>query len=271
MGFLTPAWHSLRSGWYAFLADLPAIAGALVVLVVFWLLGAVASGFLCNMARRYGRDESLGRAIGHMARFVIVLLGFLIAATIALPSVKPSDVLGFLGLGGVAVGFAFKDIFQNFLAGLLLLMREPFRLGDQICSGDYEGTVEDINLRATIIKTYSGERVIIPNSDVYSDAVIVRTAYGLHRDGLIVGIDYKDNIVQAKRAIMSRLPDVEGVLEEPAPWVRTAELAHNAINLEVFYWTKALHHETLLVRDRVAIAVYDALQGAGIGTGPHPD
>lgn len=268
---LTPAWHSLRAGWHAFLANLPAFAIGLVVFAASWAVGVGVARVVRETASRYGHDRSLGKALGNMIKFFVVLLGFLAAVVIAVPSVKVADVLGFLGLSGVAVGFAFKDIFQNFLAGLLILLRRPFRLGDQIRSGDFEGTVEDINLRATVVKTYDGERVIIPNSDVYSDPVIVRTAYGKHRDGLMVGIDYKDDIRRAKKAIMDVLPGIEGVLDEPAPWVRTAELAHNEIKLEVFYWMTAMHHDTIVVRDRVAIAVYEALQGAGIGTGPHPD
>ncbi|MNS71860.1 Small-conductance mechanosensitive channel [compost metagenome] len=199
-----------------------------------------------------------------MTRFGVVLMGVLIAAVVLFPSVKPADVLAFLGLGSVAVGFAFKDIFQNFMAGLLILFRRPFRLGDQIRSGELEGTVEDINLRATIIKTYDGERVIIPNSDVYSRPVLVRTAYGMRRSRFIVGIGYGDDIDEAKQVILARLEALPGVLDEPAPWLRTVELAPSSVNLEVFYWTKAQQHEVLQVGDAVATAIKYALDAAGI-------
>ena len=90
----------------------------------------------------------------------------LIAVTAAFPSFTPADLVGALGIGGVAIGFAFKDIFQNYLAGLLILVTRPFVVGDQIRFKDYEGTVEDIQTRATFIKTYDGRRVIIPNGDL---------------------------------------------------------------------------------------------------------
>lgn len=92
----------------------------------------------------------------------------LIASVIIFPSVKPSTVISSLGIGSVAIGFAFKDILQNLLAGILLLINRPYRRGDQIVVKDYEGTVEHIQSRATLIKTYDGRRVIIPNSDVYT-------------------------------------------------------------------------------------------------------
>ncbi|MFP3354118.1 mechanosensitive ion channel, partial [Pseudoalteromonas sp. SIMBA_153] len=93
----------------------------------------------------------------------------------------PAKLIGALGIGSVAIGFAFKDIFQNLLSGILLLISEPFRIGDQIVSGDYEGTVEDIKIRATTIRTYDGRQVVIPNSDLYTSALTVNTAYKQRR------------------------------------------------------------------------------------------
>jgi small-conductance mechanosensitive channel len=259
-----PAWETLRAGAMGFMSALPMLGLALVVILAAWLAGRLAGNVVSRLVVRAVREADLGRAMGNLTRFGVVLLGVLIAAVVVFPSVKPADVLAFLGLGSVAVGFAFKDIFQNFMAGLLILFRRPFRLGDQIRSGELEGTVEDINLRATIIKTYDGERVIIPNSDVYSRPVLVRTAYGMRRSRFVVGIGYGDDIDQAKHAILAGLEDLPGVLEEPAPWLRTVELAPSSVNLEVFYWTKAQQHEVLRVSDAVATTIKYALDEAGI-------
>jgi small-conductance mechanosensitive channel len=266
---LGPAWETLRAGAWHFVAALPLLAAAVVILLVAWFVSKLAGDIVRRLVVRALREDDLGRAVGNLTRFGVVLLGVLIAAVVLFPSVKPADVLAFLGLGSVAVGFAFKDIFQNFMAGLLILFRRPFRLGDQIRSGDMEGTVEDINLRATIIKTYSGERVIIPNSDVYSRPVLVRTAYGTRRSSFVVGIGYADDIQAAKRVIREHLADAPGVLEEPAPWIRTVELAPSSVNLEVFYWTSAQQHEVLTVGDAVATSIKYALDAAGIDM-PYP-
>lgn len=261
---LGPAWEVLRHGAMQIVAALPTLGLALVILVFAWFVGKLTAATVSRLVTRAFREEDLGRAIGNLSRFATVLLGVLIAAVVLFPSVKPADVLAFLGLGSVAVGFAFKDIFQNFLAGLLILFRRPFRLGDQIRSGDVEGTVEDINLRATIIKTYNGERVIIPNSDVYSRPVLVRTAYGLRRSSFIVGIGYPDDLREAKQVILDQLAAIPAVLDEPAPWVRTVELAPSSVNLEVFFWSQAHQHEVLKASDQVATAVKYGLDAAGI-------
>lgn len=259
-----PAWETLRAGAMGFVGALPMLGLAVLVVIAAWFAGRLAGDVVSRLVVRAVREADLGRAIGNLTRFGVVLLGVLIAAVVVFPSVRPADVLAFLGLGSVAVGFAFKDIFQNFMAGLLILFRRPFRLGDQIRSGELEGTVEDINLRATIIKTYDGERVIIPNSDVYSRPVLVRTAYGIRRSRFVVGIGYGDDVHEAKQAILAGLEDLPGVLEEPAPWLRTVELAPSSVNLEVFYWTKAQQHEVLRVSDAVATTIKYALDEAGI-------
>ena len=94
---------------------------------------------------------------------------------IAIPSFQPAQLIQLLGISGVAIGFAFLDILQNFLAGILILLTEPFRLGDQIVVGGYEGTVEEIETRATSIRTYDGRRVVIPNSNLFTESVTVNT------------------------------------------------------------------------------------------------
>jgi small-conductance mechanosensitive channel len=100
-----------------------------------------------------------------------ILLGFLVAFSVVAPSFQAGDLIKILGISGVAVGFAFQNILQNFLAGLLLLWAEPFRVGDEIKLDNYEGTVEEIQARATIIETYDGRRVVLPNADLFTRPV----------------------------------------------------------------------------------------------------
>ena len=130
-----------------------------------------------------------------------------------LPTLSPGDLIAGLGVSSVAIGFAFKDILQNWLAGLLILLRQPFEINDQIEVNGREGTVERIETRATIIKTYDGQRLVIPNSDIYTDAVLVKTAYDKRRSQYDVGIGYGDNIGEACDVIRKALSEVEGVQE----------------------------------------------------------
>nr|CAA6830101.1 MAG: Mechanosensitive ion channel protein MscS [uncultured Thiotrichaceae bacterium] len=150
---------------------LPNIVLALVVLAVFYGISILVHRMVKRYAERQDRDN-LGSMLGGFTRWMVLMTGFLLAATIVVPTLKPGDLIAGLGVSSVAIGFAFKDILQNWLAGLLILLRQPFEVGDQIKASGYEGSVERIETRATIIKTYDGQRAVIPNSEIYTSAVI---------------------------------------------------------------------------------------------------
>ncbi|PLS21271.1 mechanosensitive ion channel family protein, partial [Neptunicoccus cionae] len=171
---------------------LPNIAVAIVVLVIFWLIAKGVS----SLVRRYAskRDRpSLADVGGSLVKWAIVIIGVMLAVTIVAPTISPGDLIAGLGVSSVAIGFAFKDILQNMLAGILILLRQPFEIGDQIVSGGHEGTVERIETRATLIKTYDGRRVVIPNADIYTDSVVVNTAFETRRSEYDIGIGCNDD------------------------------------------------------------------------------
>src|SRR3712207_6407586 len=184
--------------------------------LLFLLVAWAGKRGVVGLFRRRGRDN-LGRLLGGFAQWSLILFGVLVVATVVFPSIKPADLLATLGIGSVAIGFAFKDILQNWLSGLLILYRQPFRPGDRIVSGGYEGTVESIEARATLLRTYDGQRVVIPNSDIYTGTVTVRTAFPRRRSEYDVGIGYGDDVEQACRVIRRALDGVEGVASDPAP------------------------------------------------------
>ncbi len=171
---------------------LPNIALALVVLILFYFLGILISRIVRNRAEKRDRN-SLGEVAGSLLRWTVTLLGFALAITIIAPSIIPGDLLGGLGVSSVAIGFAFKDILQNMLAGILILLRQPFQVGDEIVSGGHTGLVEKIETRATFIKTYDGRRVVIPNADIYTDSVVVITAFEKVRSQYDIGVGCNDS------------------------------------------------------------------------------
>ena len=202
--------------WKSFVVLLPNIVTGILVLVAFYFGSWAAERAMVRLFHGRGQID-LGALLGGFVRWALIGFGILVAATIIFPSVKPSDVLGALGIGSVAIGFAFKDILQNWFAGLLILLRQPFRRGDQIVVDGYEGTVEHIQARATAIKTYDGRRVVIPNSDVYTKIVIVNTAFKTLRSSYDVGIGYADDIEASRSVILEALDGLQGILHEPAP------------------------------------------------------
>ena len=154
--------------------------------------------------------ENLGDVLGGFVNWMVLGLGLLFAATIVIPSLKPGDLIAGLGVSSVAIGFAFKDILQNWMAGLLILLRQPFEIDDQIEVNGFEGTVERIETRATIIETYDGQRVVVPNSDIYTHAVLVKTAHEKRRSQYDVGIGYGDDIDRACEVIRAAVEQVAG-------------------------------------------------------------
>ena len=159
---------------------IPNIVVGLIVIILAYLVGWVVSRVFRSWASRHDRTN-LGDVLGSFMKWIVILFGVLMALTIVVPSLKPGDLLAGLGVGSVAIGFAFQDILQNWLAGVLLLIRQPFQVGDQIVVDKYEGTVDRIESRATIVTTYDRRRVIVPNAQVYTNAVTVNTAHTINR------------------------------------------------------------------------------------------
>ncbi|MFK8183383.1 MAG: mechanosensitive ion channel family protein [Phormidesmis sp.] len=246
------------------IALLPNIVIGVFVFIIFWIAGKVIRRFV----RRQTRDRdtrNVGLVFGRLIQGGLVILGFLIAATIIFPSFNPADALAALGIGGVAIGFAFKDILQNFLAGILILLTEPFQLDDQIVFGSYEGTVEHIETRATTIRTYDGRRVVIPNSELFTNAVTVNTAYERRRLQYDIGIGYGDDIAKAKEVILETLRSADDVLADPVPEALVVALADSTINIRARWWVEPPRRSDVVAStDWVLENVCNALVKAGI-------
>ena len=246
-----------------FLATLPLLAAAILIFVLL-LLGAKGIRHLAEKAMKRSSNQGAATAIGRLLYVAMVGLAVMIAVTIAFPSMTPGRLISLLGIGGVAIGFAFKDIFQNLLAGILLLLRHPFRVGDEITTGEFTGTVEAIETRATFIRTYDGRRVIIPNSDVYTKPVTVISAYDMLRSEYDVGIGYGDDLGQAKTIALEAIKRVTGVLADPAPDVLVWELGESAKNIRIRWWTNPARADVLRIRDGVLREVAEAIASAGM-------
>ena len=251
-------------GWVdGFIKLLPNILVALVVLVIFYGIGVLVRRMFLAWASRRER-VNLGEVFGSFLKWLLVLLGVLLALTIVVPTLRPGDLIAGLGVSSVAIGFAFKDILQNWLAGLLLLFRQPFEIGDQIIVEGYEGTVERIETRATYLRTYDGRRVIIPNADVYTNSVLVNTANASRRSQYDVGIGYGDDIEAARRAMLEALRGVSDIERDPAPDVLAWELADFSVVMRARWWTNARRADVVTVRSQVVEAIKGALDAAGI-------
>jgi small-conductance mechanosensitive channel len=258
---LTKLDELFRGFWDA----LPGILLAAVVFALFYTVARAITWVIRRATERRGHGRNVGIVIGRLGQGMVLLIGLLVALTVALPTFKPGDVVQFLGIGSVAIGFAFRDILQNFLAGILLLLTQPFRIGDQIIAGNHEGTVEDIQTRATFIQTYDGRRIVIPNATLFTEKVIVNTAFETRRIEYDIGIGYADDIDGAKKLILQSIESIDEALPEPRPEVLVMELGPSSVVLRARWWIRPPRRaDALDARDRVLQSVKQRLIENGI-------
>ena len=248
-----------------FIVRLPYFMVAIVVLLVFWLLSLIFKSVVSKLLSKSHTHRNLVRVFQRIGGALIFFIGLMIAMVISIPGFTPAKLVGALGIGSVAIGFAFKDIFQNLLSGILLLLSEPFRIGDQIVSGEFEGTVEDIKVRATTIRTYDGRQVVIPNSQLYTSALTVNTAYKRRRLELTVGIGYEDDIRKAKEVILQALEKAETVSKLAEPSVVATEFGASSIDLKVrWFINDGTQANKVASIHEVIIEIKDQLDAAGV-------
>lgn len=248
---------------------LPGIIAGLIVL----LLTRYGANFIEQLTQKVGRrtirSQSLQLLLAKTSYVAAWVVGVLAASVIAFPGLRLGDIIAALGLGSVAIGFAFQDIFKNFLSGILLLLQEPFRINDQVIIDEYEGTVEEISIRTTQIRTYQGERVLLPNSTVFTSAVQVRTAYEHRRTDLAVGVDYNTPLSNAADLLQQTIRAVDGVLPEPPPEIDLVNFGDSSIDFVVRYWTRPQQKQVRQVQTRAIIAIKKACDRADINI-PYP-
>ena len=264
------AWQKILQMGRDFMALLPNLLIGLVVFVGFLFAARGVQSLVERVVASRRQSQSLQLLLSRLSYVLTLILGILVTVTIMVPSFTPASLLSALGVGGVAIGFAFKDIFQNFLAGILLLITEPFKINDQIKYKDFEGTVETIQTRATTIKTYDGRRVVIPNAELFINAVTVNTAYQERRLQYDIGIGYGDDIAHARQLIVEAIRGVEGVLADPAPEALVVDLAGSSVNIRARWWIDPPRRADIMgAQDRVLEAIKNTLTAHGIDL-PYP-
>lgn len=259
------AWQTIVDMVNGFIAGLPNFVLALILFGIFYLIAKKAKTFVIHFTEKRQKARNLGVILGKLAQGSVITAGLLVSLTIVVPSFNPGDLIQLLGISSVAIGFAFHDLFQNFLAGILLLLTSPFHIGDQIVVDAFEGTVEDIEMRATTIKTYDARRIVIPNADLLTHSVTVNTAFRKRRLQYEVGISYKDDIDKAKAIILEAVNSIEGVLQDPPAEAFVVALAESSVNIRVYWWTMSPEDMHILyLQDKVLTALKNRLIESGV-------
>ncbi len=247
------------------LAHLPQIVVAVVVIFVTWLGSKVAALVLQRVLRRSRMRQSLKELFALMVHMLVWILGIMVAAVIVFPDLTPGSILAGLGIGSVAIGFAFKDVFENFLAGIIILFRREMRIGDHIECEGIEGQVARIAVRESHIRKTDGQLVIVPNSILFKNPVVIRTHDDLRRVTIICGVAYGENVDEARGVIEEAVRSCDSVTMDDKPvQIFAQEFASSSINFEVSWWTGSRPVDVRRSRDQVVAAVKSALDEAGI-------
>lgn len=262
------AWNTVHEMVRGFSASLPRYLFAIIIAVFFFFLSWLVKALVRRTTSADSSHRTLRLAMGRVAQGVIIVVGTLFAVAAAFPGFTPANLVSALGIGGIAIGFAFKDIFENFLAGILILVTRPFRIGDQIIYSHYEGTVEQIQTRATWLKTYDGRRVLIPNSELFKNSVTVNTAFEKRRlefdFKLATGVD----VDKAKATIIDVMRNSRDILPDPKADVVVVAFDQTAVTLRARWWSKSQVSDVLLAQDRVLSSTRAALSQAGVKLPP---
>jgi len=246
---------------------LPRLIVAIIIFIASLPLSGVAARAVERAARLRTDDLEILRLLKRLARWSVIVLGTLIA----LEQVD-FDLTGFiagLGIVGFTLGFALQDIARNFVAGILLLVQQPFNIGEAIKVSGYSGTVVDVSVRDTVIRTFDGELVILPNHDVYTSAITNYSGVTNRRRTVYIGLGYEEDVGRALRVFMETIAGVEGVLTDPAPTVHVEALGDSTLTVAARFWLNQETHGVLDVHSAVVTAIKEIAESEGISL-PYP-
>lgn len=242
---------------------LPLFVVAIVIVAVFaWLGGVVARS---KLPRRFvGGNRFLMEIASQGLRVGVFLVGLLIALDLLDATALVGAVFGAAGVAGLAIGFAFRDLIENYVASLLLSVRRPFKPNDHVVIDGHEGRVISLSTRATILMTLDGNHLRLPNSKVFKSVILNYTTNSERRFDFAVGVGVTEDLIEAQSLAVSTLKDMPGVMNEPPPWAMIETLADSSVTIKFFGWVDQSSFSFAKVRSEAIRLVKSKLEAAGM-------
>lgn len=266
-GFASP-WETVLSSvhtlWSDFLDHLPLLVAGLAVLALTWFVSWIVVGIVGRIVKRTKLGSSLRDLFTQLTNVVVWIVGILVAAIVVFPGMTPAKVLTVLGLSSVAIGFAFKDIFENFFAGVLILWRFPFDPGDYVECDGVAGRVVHTSIRMTTVRNVTGELVAVPNAMLFKNPVRVLTDRPVRRVTITCGVAYDADVDEAREVIRNAVESCETIAPNHSVEIFAEAFGSSSIDFEVTWWTGSKPVDVRRSRDEVVAAVKRALDEAGI-------
>lgn len=237
-----------------------------VALVVSWLVRRM----ITRAVRRSDGDELGARLVGRLITYVIMIVG-IVAALSSLQVRGLGAVLAALGVFGVAIAFAMKDILENLISGMFLQMSRPFRRGDTVSTAGFEGTIEDITLRTVQLTSFDGELVLIPSATVYKSPITNFTRMGRRRALVDLTVPHDIHVEHAKSVALEAVRSLGHVRADPAPEVLVTSFAAGGTTFSVRAWFDTADVSRAVVSDAMACALKAAYDAEGIPLSTPPE
>ena len=261
---LSPAWNQLRELARDTVRQSPMIVLGLLLLFATWVATGWSRRGASSFLRARLKGQLLRDVVSRAIAIPVFLLGLYLVLRISGLAGLALTVLGGTGLLGLIIGFAFRDIAENFLASVLISMQHPFARGDLIEVAGFRGYVQSVNTRSTLLMTLEGNHVQIPNATIYKGTIINFTANPKTRFDFTVGIGYDDSIAEAQAVALSVLHNHTAVVDDPEPLVLVETLGPATVILRVYFWVDIATYSHLKVRSAVIRLVKRAFDEAGI-------
>lgn len=234
---------SVINYWNNFVHALPRIVLALIILIIFYYVAKYISALIKRKFLNADHDPLFVNFLSKTSKVVMIIIGITLAMQAVGLSGVAQGLLAGAGISAFIFGFAFKDIAENFLGGLILAFNRPFSLDDTIQIRDFTGHVKALNFRTTHIKTFDEKDVFLPNSIVVKEPVINFTRDGQIRLDFVVGISYEDDITAAISLIYKTIQPTATIVNEKKPFTVVEELATSTVNLRTYFWADTLDYK----------------------------
>lgn len=247
-----------------FVRALPSIAIAIVIIIITAIVARFAVKIADGLIGKTDLRASLRNLIETLVKLGVWIIGLLIAMIVVFPGLTAGSLIAGLGIGAVAIGFAFQDIFENFLAGVLIMVREKMRIGDVIECEDIIGKVEHITLRETHVRALSGELTVVPNSILFKNPVEIFTDKEQRRHDVVIGVSYDTDLDEAAEVIRKAVSAVDEVDTEKGLDVFAQEFNSSSVDFLVRWWAGSTPRNGWESKDKVVRAIKRGLDDAGI-------
>lgn len=255
---------SIRNLVSGFAARMPYIVAGLIVLLIFYALARLFRWLFLATSRKTNINTQLRVLISRLIVVFMMVIGVFTALSVVIGSFDFGQVIAGLGFTSVVVGFATKDILNNFLSGILILWQRPFDIGDYLFVGGNQGKVEHIGVRATMLRKDDGEAILVPNGEMLASALTIRGAGKKRRMNLKFALGFDADIDRAKTVVLETVKTVAGVETDPTPKAYVTEFTAEGALMTLQFWIDTNENKPLTVFDRASIEVLRALNKAKI-------